>query len=96
MVDRTANDNDLSNAAERSAEPDAHGHAALLLIEGLIHTLVSRSFISVEEAVEIVDTAAEVELEIADDLGVLQEPAKKSLVLLEAISASLRNDLRER
>ncbi len=73
----------------------------MLLVESLIHSLVSRSVISVAEAVEIIDTAADVELEIVAelelditaDLGRSKAMSQKSLALLQAISASLRNDL---
>ena len=38
-------------------EPDAHGLAALLLVESLIHGLAARSIISVAEAVSITEIA---------------------------------------
>jgi hypothetical protein len=78
--------------AERR-EPDAHGQAAMLLVESLIHGLVARAVITAEEAIEIVDIAAEVKVDMAADLG--DEPARpvSSLTLLTAISTSLSLDL---
>lgn len=76
-----------------SGGPDAHGQAALLLVESLIHTLVARTVISVEEAVEVVETAAEVKAEIAESLGDSPDRLRQSLTLLEKISQSLSQDL---
>ena len=74
-------------------EPDAHGQAAMLLVESLIHGLIARSVISVAEAVEIVDVAAEVKADIGADLGDSPATLHKSLTMLEAISISLKHDL---
>lgn len=72
--------------------PDAHGQAALLLAESLVHGLIARKVLSVTDAVEIVDIAAEVKAEVAGDLGDSPANLRKSLGLLGAISASLRRD----
>lgn len=72
--------------------PDAHGQAAMLLVESLIHGLIARHIITVADAVEIVDTAAEVKVEKADDLGDSPANLLESLKLLEAISYSLGRD----
>jgi hypothetical protein len=85
------NDNQLENSAPRR-EPDAHGQAALLLVESLIHDLVARSVLSVDEAVEIVEVAAEVKAEVAADLGDSPATMRHSLALLEAIGRSLKGD----
>jgi hypothetical protein len=71
---------------------DAHGQAALFLIESLIHALVARSVISVTEAVEIVEVAAEVKVDLAADIGDTPEALQRSLDLLEAIRDSLAID----
>ena len=66
----------------------------MLLVESLIHQLVSRSILSVSEAIEIVDLAIEVDREIAPDAsdGVgLPRPATS----LAAIANSLRYDLKD-
>lgn len=102
MTDNS-NDNDGLRLARADAdarveprEPDEHGQAAMLLVESLIHALVARSVISVEEAVEVVDVAAEVKLEIAEYLGDSPATMHKSLALLASISASLRQDVLRR
>ncbi len=65
----------------------------MLLVESLIHGLVERSILSPQEAIEIVDVAADVKVEIADEIGGSQETMLKSLALLQAISVSLSHDL---
>lgn len=87
---KVTNDND--KAAERQKGPDAHGQAAMLLVESLIHGLVERKVITVADAIEIVDIAADVKAEIAIDLDDSQEALQKSLNLLKAISHSVEAD----
>jgi hypothetical protein len=86
------NDNDRDGESPRR-EPDAYGQAALLLVESLIHHLVGRSVISVAEAVEIVQVAADVKAEVAADLGDSPATMRHSLALLESISLSLQSDV---
>lgn len=88
-----SNDNDAHQAVPRPREPDAHGQAAMLLVESLIHGLIARSAISVVEAIEIVEVAAEVQADIAADLGDSLETIRHSLALLNQISASLGRDV---
>ena len=76
-------------------DPDAHGQAAILLVESLIHGLIARDVITVADAVEIVDIASEVRADTADDGGESPAEQRKSLDLLQAISASLGRDLPE-
>ena len=90
MPSDISNDN-LDASADR--EPDAHGQAAMLLVESLIHGLVARQVISVSEAVDIVDTAVEVKSDTATELGDSPANLRRSLGLLSAISDSLRHDL---
>lgn len=73
--------------------PDAHGQAALLLVESLVHGLIARQVITYADAVEIVDVAAEVRSDIAGDLGEAPADLVKSVSLLNAISSSLRWDV---
>jgi hypothetical protein len=91
MVDKTSNDNNPAHS--KTDQPDACGQAALLLVESLIHSLIAKSLLSVEEAVEVVDVAVDVNLEIANDLGDTAATLQKSLTLLRAISTSLTHDL---
>ena len=67
---------------------DAEGQAALLLVESLIHGLVERSVITIEDAIEIVETAEEVMVDLAVDLGT---PADSTMALLAAIRQSLES-----
>lgn len=94
MSDIRSNDNDSSQEPVAAGQgPDAHGQAAMLLVESLVHGLIARSLISVADAVEIIDIAAEVKLEVGADLGDSPTTLQKSLMLLRAISASLRPDI---
>lgn len=86
-----SNDNDVARSAPR--EPDAHGQAAMLLVESLIHGLIARSVLSVADAIEIVAVAADVKQDIAADLGDSPATLQKSISLLNAISLSLSSDL---
>lgn len=72
--------------------PDAHGQAALLLIESLMHELVARSVITARDAVEIVEIAAEVKSEKASDLGDTPARMRHSLHLLSAIGRTFGTD----
>ena len=93
MADQISNDNDVTRPDETGSVPDPHGQAALLLVESLIHGLLSRSVLSVTEAVAIVETAVEVNAEIAAEQAASYATKDKSLAMLMAISASLQNDL---
>ena len=78
----------------RPVQPDAAaGHAALLLVESLLHHLIKNKMLTVGEAIEIVEVAVEVEREVGlaanDGLSSLAPPAS-----LAAIADSLRLDLR--
>jgi len=88
----TINDNHGYPATARGPEPDAYGQASLLLVESLIFGLIDRSVISVADAAEIVEAAAEVKADIAADIGESPETMQRSLNLLAAISESLRRD----
>lgn len=81
------------NAVLPPREPDAHGQAAMLLTESLIHGLIERNVLSVADAVEIIDIATEVKSEVGPDKGDSPENLQKSINLLQAISSSLRQDI---
>lgn len=76
--------------------PDAHGQAALLLVESLIHGLIARSALTVEEAIEIIEIAAEVKRDVGVAWGDSPDTLKKSISLLGSISASLLHDIPDR
>ncbi len=90
MSSETSNDNLDADAVHG---PDAHGQAAMLLVESLIHGLIARDVLTVADAVEVVDVAAEVKADIAGDLGDSPANLRRSLGLLKAISASLNRDI---
>lgn len=69
-------------------EPDAHGQAALLLSESTLHMLVERKVLTVAEAVGVVDTAADVKVEVAEAAGESNARMQASLDLLERIGSS--------
>jgi hypothetical protein len=73
--------------------PEPYGQAALLLVESLIHGLIARSALTVAQAVEIVEIAAEVKQDTARDTSDTPETLQQSLHLLNSISNSLRLDL---
>ncbi|MFN4296342.1 MAG: hypothetical protein ACK4FB_05830 [Brevundimonas sp.] len=87
MPSDSSNDNGPRHAT------DACGQAALLLVESLIHGLIARKVISVSDAVEIVEVAAEAEAEIEAGRHAAPAPPRQSAALLEAISGSLSHDL---
>lgn len=70
--------------------PDAHGQAALLLVESLIHGLNEQSVLSIGEAIDVVETAIDVQADIADAADGSRPAMRKSLGLLAAISDSLK------
>lgn len=82
------------NSVNAMREPDAHGQTAMLLVESLIHGLIARSLITVADAVEIVETAREVQVDAGAEPDALAA-TRRSISLLQAISSSLRGDLPE-
>lgn len=87
-----SNDNEGSCPVVRSEAPDAHGQAAMLLVESLIHNLIERSVLNVAQAVEIATIAMDVKTEIAADQGGYDDFTDRSLALLSSIRGSLRTD----
>jgi ATP phosphoribosyltransferase regulatory subunit HisZ len=94
MNEQSHNDNQAARTQNISSpQPDAHGQAALLLTESLLHGLIARSVITVADAIEIVSVATDVKDEIAADLGDSSVTKYESLCLFSAIRRSLENDL---
>lgn len=94
-MDGATNDNEQVLSSAMAPEPDAHGQAAMLLVESLIHGLVAKSVISVADAIDVVDTAADVKMDIGLDLGDSPPTLARSLNMLQAISQSLQIDVPE-
>lgn len=86
------NDNESAIAAATPSMPDPHGHAALLLVESLIHGLIERSVISTRAAIDIVEGADSVQVEVAEAADGHGAPMWRSHALLMAIEDSLRQD----
>lgn len=87
------NDNAPWFSAATPPAPDPHGHAALLLVESLIHGLLARSLISVGEAIDIVETADSVQIDMAEAADEAGSLMWKSHTLLAAIMESIRHDV---
>lgn len=83
----------VNMAAAAVQGADAYGHAALLLVESLIHGLIAREIIGVADAVEIVDIAIDVKTDDTLDRGLSSADLQQSLSLLQAIGGSLSRDL---
>jgi len=73
-------------------EPDAHGQAALLLTESLIHTLVESSAITNVQAIELIRIAAEVKVEVATAAHESKSRMQESLALLSKMANSFESD----
>lgn len=69
-------------------EPDAHGQAALLLAEAILHALVETETISLEAALSVIQTTCEVKTELAERTGESEKRMKESLRLLRSISTT--------
>ncbi|MDD1449866.1 hypothetical protein NHF48_001200 [Sphingomonas sp. H160509] len=87
------NDPNRLRAATRP-DPDAHGQASLLLVESLLHGMLEKGLLSVDEALGIVTTACEVKEEIASQEIESEDTARYSLHLIGRITASLKFDQR--
>lgn len=79
-----------SGSGSTGQVPDPHGHAALLLIESVIHGLLDRSIITVAEAIEMVERADSVQVDVAEAADGAGAPMWQSHALLSAIAESLK------
>jgi hypothetical protein len=73
-------------------EPDAHGQAALLLTESLLHMLVENRGLTNSQAVDVIHTAAVVKLEVAEAQGESRSRILESLALLSRMESSFQAD----
>lgn len=85
-------DNDTPIREVMFPSPDAYGHAALLLVESLIHGLCENETLSTAQAVEIAERAVDVQFEQAEAADGAGAPLWRSHALLSSIAASLRAD----
>ncbi|GGE82606.1 cupredoxin domain-containing protein [Sphingomonas prati] len=73
--------------------PDANlGQSALLLVESLIHALVERAVLPLDEAIEIALTACDVLHGANLEIGLDEAECARSAAPLKAIHASLQVD----
>lgn len=86
------NDNDPAMGGATLYPSDPHGHAALLLVESLIHGLCENATLSVGQAVEITERAVDVQSDQAEAADGAGAPLWRSHALLSSIAASLRVD----
>jgi hypothetical protein len=75
-------------------EPDAHGQAALLLAESILHALVEASALSGEQALSVISTACDVKVEVATLAGESHARMQQSLDLLARIAKTFKIDAR--
>ncbi len=78
----------------RSGIAGPHYQSALLLVESLIHALIAKSILTLPEAIEIVEMAEDVELEMARTANG-SFPPQSIISLLAPIAKSLRTNLGE-
>jgi hypothetical protein len=91
MPDAT-NDDDPVQDKWIEGPVDAHGEAALLLVESLIHALIGRSALQIEEAIDIVQVAADAAFEMHGERGGKPTETPASRGLLAAIVRTLEID----
>ena len=88
MNDTIANDEIIPGGPE----PDAHGQAALLLAESILHALVETNTISLEGALSVIETTCDVKTELAERTGESERRMNQSLGLLRKMSKSFAAD----
>lgn len=86
-----SNDND-SDMRGLGPKNDAHGQAALLLVESLIHGLCQNATLNVTDAIDIAERAVSVQFDKAEAAEHRQTSMWDSHALLMSIAASLRTD----
>ena len=90
---QNANENDNVGARPPTGEPDAHGQAALMLAESILHILVDTRVLTNAQALDAVHTAQEIKAEVAALAGESRRRMQESLALLDRIGISLEADV---
>ncbi len=75
--------------------PDPHGQAALLLVESLLHGLLVRGVLTLEDALAITTSASEIKEEVIANHREPADLGRYSLELIDKIAASLGIDAAE-
>lgn len=88
-ADTIAGDGSDFQPSPRRVEPDAHGQAALLLAESILHALVEANAFTVAEAIDVIRIASDVKVEVANLTGESEGRMRQSLGLLAGIERSL-------
>ncbi len=87
-----AGDGMATRPSPRRSEPDAHGQAALLLAESMLHQLVERRVLTTAQALSTVRTACIVKAEVAAETHESVGRVQQSLDLLAGLERSLASD----
>jgi hypothetical protein len=87
----SSNDGAGPNGSGMPPAEQSHGQAALLLTESLMHCLVAKGAISREDCIEVVEGAAEVELELATAGATF--PANGNGSLLDPLASAFKKEL---
>ena len=88
-----ANDNVAIPLPPPISEPDAHGQAALILAESILHALVEDKTMTTERALDVVRSAEEIKVEVAALSGESETRMHESLELLKRIGLSLETNI---
>lgn len=92
-MNQIANENDRGRTKPPVLEADAHGQAALMLAESMLHALMENGTFTIKEAVSVVATAQEIKVEFAEAAHESRARMQASLDLLTAIGGSLEHEL---
>lgn len=76
-----------------SGIPDAHGQAALVLAESLIHVLIERKVLTVADSMDVLETAMEVQSDVAIAADGHGPRMWLSHALLSSMATSLKYDM---
>lgn len=93
-TDDESREKDGTRPSPRRDEPDAHGQAALLLAESVLHALIEAKALTLDQAIDAVRTASEVKVEVAQETGESNARMRESLALLSGIGLSLETGRR--
>jgi uncharacterized protein len=87
----SSNDGASPNGSGTPPSAQSHGQAALLLTESLMHCLVAKGALTREDFVEVVEGAAEVELELVGTGA--SSPTDQGGSLLDPLASAFRKEL---
>lgn len=91
----SANENYAVRIPPPTGEPDAHGQAALILAESILHALVDIGTMTSRQAHDVVQSAEEIKTEVATLSGESETRMHESLELLKRIGLSFQSDVNQ-